>query len=181
VIRVFDTVGQDGFELCHPVDSDDFETLELLINGEPRKGTWKPLRMKLIREDEGKRLRPSDAPWLSSGAVVLLETAVHVLGPVLEKHGELLPLDCPGCKLVAFNPTHVVDAVDLARSQVVRFKDGQLMDIRKYVFRPDVIRNLPAFKIPNFRISPTFFGQEIVDLWTEAKLKGMDFKLVWEG
>ena len=178
-MRVFVPLGLDGFELCQPIGDDGFETINVLINGECRGASWTPVPVRLVHEDEGRRLLPCDSPWLGAHALILRQSAVEAIGETLVEHGELLPLDCSEVRLVAFNPTSVVDALDEEASSLLRFSSGRIMKINRYVFRRAVIERIPIFKIPNLRVSPTFLSEEVVELWTGAGLKGLEFKEVW--
>lgn len=171
-------LGMDGFELCHPISSDDFETINLLINGEPRQATWKPLAVQLIRRDQGSELRPSDSPWLGEHALIFKSSAIAALGPMLRQFGELLPLNHEE-QLFMLNATRVVNALDEKNSSLVRFDNGRLMDITRYAFLPAAIEGLDIFKIPDFRVSPTFLGERFVERWRSAGLHGLEFDKVW--
>jgi hypothetical protein len=59
--KIYEPTYRPGYELCHPVDMDDFETIRVLLNGVVRGATWTPLRMEIIREHEGKKLSESDS------------------------------------------------------------------------------------------------------------------------
>jgi uncharacterized protein DUF1629 len=170
----------EGFELCQPLKQEDFETINVRVNGEHRKETWHPIAMQLIREDEGERLAPSDSPWLGSHALVFKRATLDALGAELRKHGELLPLLCSEEELVVFNPTRILDALDQKRSSVQRFNSGRIMRVSRYAFRPEAIEGVEVFKIPDLRVSPTFVSSRIVRLWTDARLKGLEFKRIWE-
>lgn len=176
---LYTPLGLDNFELCHPVDEGDFETINLLINGEPRQATWEPLPVRLIRKDQGRKLLPSDTPWLGEHALIFKQSAIDILGAMLREYGELLPLECSEAEVFIFNPTRVIDVLDEQRSSLLRFSSGRIMDISRYIFHADAIRNISIFKIPNLRVSPTFVSQPFVDLWRSAGLKGLEFTQVW--
>lgn len=169
----------NGFELCHPVDHDDFETIKSLINGESRQNQWSPLHMRLIHKDEGQNLLPSDSPWLGVHTLIFKRTAIDALDSMLRWHGELLPLTCTDAEIFLYNPTHMVDALDENASTIRRFSTGRIMDTERYVFSQDTIRGLHIFKIPNLQPSPIFVSQQFVDLWISAGLKGLQFERVW--
>jgi hypothetical protein len=107
--------------------------------------------------------------------------AANVLAPFLEKYGELLPLNCEQAELVVFNPLRVVDALDEVTSVVERFDGGRIWHVDKYVFRGEVVRGLQIFKITSLQPSPIFVGEEFVERWHAAGLKGLEFRQVWEG
>ncbi|NOS82556.1 MAG: hypothetical protein E8D46_00240 [Nitrospira sp.] len=133
----------------------------------------------LINEDEGQQFHTVDMPWLGSHALVLKERAVEALKSILLAHGEVLPLIC--CpELWLFNATCVIDALDHDESDIVRFRNGRIMDVRRYVFKPSCISKLQAFKISDFRVSPIFVSQEFVNQCAIARLSGVEFELIWE-
>jgi hypothetical protein len=178
-VDVYKPLSLEGTELCHPHAKHDFEAITRLINGTPRSATWQPIAMRLIHADEGRSLSASDSPWLGTHALIFRRIVVDKLGEVLRRHGEVLPLSCPEAELYIFNPTHVVDALDIDASVVHRFSDGGLMRISQHAFRPEIIGNLLIFKIVGLRSSPTFVTGPFVDLWKAARLKGLKFNKVW--
>ena len=179
-MKIYGINSSEGYELCHPEDKNDFGSITTLINGHERRRTWSPIRMRIIKEDERRHLRESDSPWLASYALIFRSRAVDALGSLLEAGGELLPVTPADAGLQIYNPTSVVDALDEDRSKLTR-SDGNILIVYTYIFRPEVIRNLPIFKISNLRVSPTFVDQSFVSLWRASGLKGLDFTQVWEG
>jgi hypothetical protein len=176
---VYKALGAEGFELCHPVDAQDYERINVEIGGKPRQASWKPFPVRLIHENEGKALALSDSPWLGYGPLIFRPGVVEALGPLLRQYGELLPLACSEADLVIYNPTQVLDALDEAASSVMRFADGRIMLIQKHVFRTDVVAENDIFTIPGDRVSPTFLSHRFVDQWKANGLRGLEFKQVW--
>jgi|SRR6516225_8659309 hypothetical protein len=179
-MKIYGINSSKGYELCHPQDENDFGSIVTLIDGRERKLTWSPIRMRIIKEDERGHLRESDSPWLGQWALMFRPKAVNALRSLLDANGELLPLAIANAELQIYNPTHVVDALDEERSKLTR-SDGEILTVYTYIFKPEVIRNLPIFKISNLKVSPTFVDQSFVSLWKASGLKGLDFTQVWEG
>jgi hypothetical protein len=177
VTRIYTAVNVEGFELCHPVAEDDFETINVLVNGAPRRASWKPVAVL----HRGRKLAHSDAPWLSSGALIFRSTVLNAMRAMLEEFGELLPLKCSDPDLVLYNPTRVIDALDEQASSVERFASGRIMSIDRHVFRTELVSNVDVFKIPNLRVSPTYLSQSFVARWEASGLKGLEFEAVFEG
>jgi RHS repeat-associated protein len=83
---IYTPLGLNGYERCHPVNKDDFETIAAEINGTPRRSSWRPIPMQPIHEDEGKTLAISDSPWLADDALIL--PLCNPMGPPrLQTHG----------------------------------------------------------------------------------------------
>lgn len=176
---IYTPLGLDGYELCHPVDQNDFERINVQVNGMSRLLDWKPPRMRLFRTNEGRALIESDSPWLGEHALIFRPRVVEALGWTLQEYGELLPLACSEAKLVMYNPTRVIDALDEAASSVQRFPGGRIFLIDRHVFRANAIGDTDVFKIPNLRVSPTFVSHRFVDRWNESGLSGLEFSQVW--
>jgi hypothetical protein len=177
-MEIFKALGEEGVEFAHPVDAKDFEALNLAINGRPQLPTWSPIRMKIVRVDEGRRLRETDSPWLGGHALILRRRAVEAILPLLHGNGEVLPLACAD-ELYVFNPTNLIDCLDDEKSDLVRFKDGNaIMRISKHVFRRERIVGVDAFKIPNLRVSPLFVTDAFVEKWKAAGLTGVEWQVV---
>lgn len=177
--QVYQPLGAEGFELCHPTRGEDFETFNQQINGTTRRTTWQAITVRLIHVDEGKQLAISDSPWLGSHALIFRREAIEKLGALLEPHGEFLPLRCPDAELLVFNPTRVLDALDEQASQLTRFSGGRIMSVARYAFIATAIADADIFKIPNLRVSPTFLSERIVQAWRLAGLRGLEFKRIW--
>ena len=180
-MKVFTPLGSEGFELCHPVSPDDFETLNVLVDGTPRTAGWSPPPMHIVREDEGKALVESDSPWLGSHALIFRSRAAGALRDMLLHNGEVLPLPCGDENLALFNPRVIDGALDLTASTALRFGSGRIMRITKHMFDKRVLAGVDAFKIPDLRVSPTFVTERFVSAWTSAGLRGLEFRQVWEG
>lgn len=176
---VYDPIGDDGFELCHPDNKSDFAAIDYLCDGTSRKATWRPIAMHLVRRDRGRILRKSDSPYLLSNSLIFRRSAMESLADLLEPHGEFLPLCCPDEELSLFNVTRVIDALDEEASTVSRLASGRIWMVDRYVFRATEIAGVDAFKIPNLRVSPTFISARIVHRWQSAHLRGLQFNRVW--
>jgi len=71
-MRIYDPLHAKDFEYCHPVNHDDFETLNVRLNGTPRGDTWRSPQMKMVRMDRRKKLKVSDSPWLGTPHLIVL-------------------------------------------------------------------------------------------------------------
>jgi uncharacterized protein DUF1629 len=181
-VRVYEFEVQEGYEWVVPVAPADFEVFRA-FDGSAKRTGWAPIRVRLVEEDEqGRPLLPSDVPWLGKHAPVLKVNASEALRPVLTRDGELLPLMCEESKLVVYNVTRVLDALDLDRSEVVKFPStGRIMKVKSYVFRPDRVRGHRAFKVPELLRGSVFVTDEVVSTAKAAGLTGVGFRMVWEG
>jgi hypothetical protein len=181
MIKIYEPLNEEGYELCHPIDDSDFFTIAELCNGAALAKTWKPLEMKLVRVDYGKQLRESDSPWLESSILIVRPRVIWALGPLLRTYGELLPLNCVGAELWLYNVTRVIDALDEAASTIRRLRDGRATLIARPAFHKEAIENNDVFKISRPKRHSIYCSQHFVDLWRAAGLTGLEFKHVWSG
>ena len=179
MVGMYTPLGLDGYELCHPVNQDDFERISVEVNGTPRQAGWRPMPVRLVHDNVGRDLVKSDSPWLGAHALIFRSSTIASMGAMFRENGELLPLACMEADLWMYNPTRVVNALDEGASSVLRFADGRIMVIQRHVFRADVVRQIDIFKIPNLRVSPTYVSHRFVDQWEVFGLKGLEFKQVW--
>jgi hypothetical protein len=162
-----------------PVHDTDHEYLWSL-GGISRRANWRPMPVAmLLVDDEGEPRAEADLPWLGGHVLVLRERAASVLAPLLNRYGELLPLACPEANLWLFNVLTVVDALDEDNSELVRFDNGDILDVQRYQFRPNLVAGLALFKVPQLLRGPLFVGDELVAAVRAAGLRGPEFMQLW--
>jgi hypothetical protein len=179
-VKVYELEVLDGYEWVVPIEKSDFEIFRGL-DGTSRSRDWKPVAVRLVKQDDhGRPLKESDFPWLGKHAPVMKPRAIESLRSTLVGDGEFLPLRCDEIHLALFNVTRVLDALDESRSRVVKFAStDRIMKIKSYVFRPQAIGDVNAFKIPQLLRGPVFLSGSVVEQATSSGLSGIDFHLVW--
>ena len=178
-LRIYKPRVSPGFEWVLPVRDADHEYLWSL-NGTSRRATWRPMPVaRLAVDDEGRPLAKADLPWLGGHVLVLRERAVATLAPLLDRYGELLPLACPDADLWLFNVLTVVDALDEENSELVRFDDGNILDVVRHEFRPEMAAGMAVFKVPQLLRGRLFVGDEFVEAVATAGLTGPEFMQMW--
>jgi hypothetical protein len=143
----------------------------------PREA-WKPPTIELMPEDQGLENPLPDYQELGSVAV-FSRRAVISLNEVLNG-GELLPLIFEGTEghFFAYDPRHLAEALDESRSELKRFSNGGVMKVLRYEFRPDKLKDLGIFGIPQQR-GRIYVTDEFVRRVNEARLTGFDFIELW--
>jgi hypothetical protein len=173
---------REGFEWLLPLNDADFDLLR--FDGQPRRASWKPVRMtRLTTTESGQLLRPTDFPACSGGDMLLLSGAARgELQAELERFGELLPLHCDDGEFWAYNVTRLVDALDEGDSQVLRATDtGAILMIRRHVFRPQLLGNAHIFKLVQMTWGLIYVTDEFTKIVAASGLAGLGFSPVWAG
>ena len=150
-----------------------------LFDGTPRNGKY-PVPQG-IRNRVGKEKRSNVLPDFTHIGLTPIPTfserAVHALGDMLSRYGELAPIKMnEAMQYYGFNPTRIVDVVDEEKSTIAYFSDGGLMDIDHYVLRPDVKELPPIFRIPQLVANTTYVSDEFIARVNECKLTGFRFQ-----
>ena len=147
------------------------------LRGQPQIH-WIPLRMELLTESEdGTRRGYSDFPWSGEHVLILRRAAAKRLRRIMAPYGEFLSLK-GGDELELFNATTELDALDEDRSRIVRYDDGSLMEIERYVLRREAIGNALIFKLP-YRASSLYLQAPFVEQISAMGLSGIGFELIW--
>ncbi|MBK9266782.1 MAG: hypothetical protein IPM54_44240 [Polyangiaceae bacterium] len=173
-------IGSTGYEILQCFDYDGYDALHCL-NGKPSAKKWKPIRVRRVRPSRRQGFRPSDAPWACVGDILVFRrSAVDALRDILDAHGELLPLeDEGGVELYAYNP-RALDALDQVLSKGPRDDDGKLEGATYHVFIPSLVQGVDVFRLARERCGDIYVSDRFVERWKQAKLKGLDFRLVWD-
>jgi hypothetical protein len=159
----------------HSIDM-PLELMEL-FRGKPIGNKWKPIEMKF--SEALSRRKVGDFP---DGCLVPVfsQRAVSALESVLNPNGELLPLQCEGIQLFAFNVTRISDALDERRSKLTRFSSGRILDISRYEFNESKIAaDLTIFRLLPEQSSRIYVTSTFVELVAQAGLQGFEFKQLW--
>ena len=176
---VFQPVVPEGFEWILPVDDADFEVVRSL-DGTSRRAGWRPIPVRVLRADEdGSTRRSADIPWLGDHVLVLSCRGVGVLGEVLSRSGELLPLECDDGEYWLFNALRVVDALDFEASELVRFTGGRVLRIVHHEFIPQKLVDAEVFKLPEMLRGSLYATDEFVTEFRSSGLLGTEFCPVW--
>jgi hypothetical protein len=178
-VKVYMLAPIEDFEGIGPVDIDDMKRFRTL-DGTPQRDRWTPVRMELISQDAyGGTQKRANVPWMTSTTLFLRDEAIKTAGPILQRYGELLPVDCDGADVVTFNAGQVLDVLDEKRSEIRRFRSGRLMGIDTYVFHGEIPERA-AFKLPQQPRGPIFYTEAVVDELNTLALTGLDWTLVWD-
>jgi hypothetical protein len=105
--------------------------------------------------------------------------AKQLLGPHIDGLGQWLALECDEAPYWLFNVTHTVDALDEAGSEIARFRDGRVMGIDSFTFKPEKLTGELLFQVPQCLGTPNLVTQAFVDLVHQHRLTGFSFRMVW--
>ena len=150
------------------------------FNGKPLRCKWRPVSVKVLRDDEqNKDLPVSDFPSFLSHVPCFSRKAIEALTQLLLPNGEILPLVCDEGEYFAYNVTTVLNCLDEEKSEAVRFDEGGILDIVKHEFEFSKVIHAVIFKIPQIPLMDVFVTNEFVSKVKESGLQGFEFREVW--
>lgn len=171
----------DVYQWLRAQSTTDQDALDTLV-GRPVKDTWGLVRVRLFREvDDFENRQASDCPYLAPGVPTLTAKSLEALRDLVEPHAEVLPLVSEDGQFFALNVTTLAEALDYEHSEVKRFRDGGVMDVKKHAFIPGLVNGLPIFKLPEFSRSRVYVTDSFVERVQRHGLTGFKFNLLWEG
>ena len=113
------------------------------------------------------------------GTVLLSERAVSAFGSLLTDTGYLLDTHLAfATRYKLFICEREIDALDLERSDLRRFRDGNIWDVFRYELDADRLRDQHVFRLKH-RPSRVFVSDRVVDLVREHGLTGFLFQEIW--
>jgi hypothetical protein len=174
-LKIYQLNNDFRYQILMTKNGSDLYILKRL--GCPLTNGWEKLEVYV---PASRKDRPSsDFPGFLPNAPVFGPKAKEIFQDVLEQYGEFLELDVEGrdnCFL--YNTLNTLTALDEINSDVIRFTDGRIMDIKKYVFVEELVRDEIIFKIPEDPGS-IFVSDEFVSIYKNNVLSGLVFKEVW--
>lgn len=114
-----------------------------------------------------------DCPFIIGSVPVFSEAAYRAIASHFDKNEmQIIPIFVEGIPYYIVNVIRVLpDILNEKKSKIVRFSDGRVMDIEKYVFQKKV--NVPnIFKISQLD-TYTFVNEEMASIIMDAHLTGL--------
>jgi hypothetical protein len=144
---------------------------------------WQPISLirKPIDDEEPEYRVLGDLSVIDAYGTILnlSQHALDKLLPHIASYGEVLPVLFDEAPFAIFNVTNVVDSLDESASEIKYFKDGGVMRIVNFVFKPELVKNEWIFKIPQRSGAHNFVTDRFVQVVRDADLRGFGFTKVW--
>jgi len=177
--RVFET-------LLSP--EEDLDLIDILKKGIPFGEKWKLLPLRFWEGDKGYMRKEKRKPVADFTQITLMPLISlrgrAVIEPLTGNQVEFLPFETP---VSLYYGLHVqyVDCLDAARAEAIHFKSsGRIMEVTKYAFHWDRLKNMHIFRLPELGLSRLFVSDAFKQVVEENRLTGLLFypvPLVEEG
>jgi hypothetical protein len=158
------------------------EVMHSLGQGRPFEGTWRPIRVGRLKKPRKRRsevLCDLTAVAAKLNVPVLSAGAKQVFEPILGRQAQWLPLAFDEGEYWLLNSLHVLDALDLAQSEIRHFAHGPVWNVETYAFRISAVADEWLFKVANAPYD-VLVTDRFRDLVQHRGLTGFYFQPVWD-
>ena len=155
----------DISELCP--DWPDFE-------GQKIDKAWKVFRAELEPDKKIGNFTDIDP------GVLICDTFAYLrLGESISEEVEILPIQIDNLEMYVINVINVIDCLDIDKSDIEYFSDGDIASIKQYFFDLDLLRDVGLFKIPQFSRTEIYATDTFRELVLNSGLTGLDFQNIF--
>jgi hypothetical protein len=157
----------------------DHGQVEHLSTGRALSGSYETMKVQVLDDRANRRLPAGEFAQLNYPVPVLSRRAADALEDLLRDDAELLPLESDDRDYCVLNVTRVVDALDVARSEVKRFRSGGIMRVLRYELRREAIEPVTIFRLPELLVD-VYVTDAFRAAVEAARLEGLAWdRLVW--
>ena len=108
---------------------------------------------------------------------ILNEKSYKVLYPYLKNHSQIFKIKSDNKIFYVVNVIDIIDCLNYDESELKYFSSsGRVMDVEKYVFKTEKLKNATIFKLPEFPKSISYVTEEFKKAVEENNIKGFKFK-----
>ncbi|MBP3569141.1 MAG: hypothetical protein J6K04_08255 [Lachnospiraceae bacterium] len=168
----------DKYDNLNPVKEWSWE-MTRSFDGRKKLSTWEPIEVERLEPEKGLDL--ADNMRVSTPVPIFSEKAKRLVEDLIGDSVEFLPSVSEEGKFWLVNVTTVLDCIDYEKSEVIRFKSsGRIMDIRKFVFLEEEVKNVDMFKIKEIPLQFPCVSDRFKELIESSDLTGFRFRLMWD-
>lgn len=108
---------------------------------------------------------------------ILNEKSYKVLYPYLKNHSQIFKIKSDNKIFYVVNVIDIIDCLNYDKSELKYFSSsGRVMDVEKYVFKTEKLKNATIFKLPEFPKSISYVTEEFKKAVEENNITGFKFK-----
>ena len=95
----------------------------------------------------------------------------------MKNHSQIFKIKSDNKIFYVVNVIDIIDCLNYDESELKYFSSsGRVMDVEKYVFKTEKLKNATIFKLPEFPKSISFVTEEFKKVVEENNIKGFKFK-----
>ncbi len=135
---------------------------------------WREIEFK--RGTDGEL---SDFPPYLPQVILFTHNSYNLLQDIIKNKVQILHSVFEGQIIYIINVVNVLDVLNKSTSEIVKFPNGKVLDVRKYEFDYSSIKEEHIFKIPEQPLI-TYVSDTFVNIVKKNRLKGFKFIQVWD-
>ncbi|OXM13456.1 Imm43 family immunity protein [Paenibacillus herberti] len=138
---------------------------------------WKPMELEVLVKGKGKG---KDYPYFMHHVPIMSEKMLSVVKNLITEQVEILEAFIESETYYIINIINMSQAVDYDLSDLKRgSSSGDIIGFHKIQFKPDLVEG-NILKIKENAATQAFVTDTFRDAVLKAKIKGIDFELVWD-
>lgn len=118
-----------------------------------------------------------DVTSINTSSYIINEKAYKILFPYLSNHCQIFELMNENQLFYVVNVTDLIDCLDYDKSELLYFSSSnRVMEVEKYVFKTEKLKNATIFKLPEFPKSISYVTEKFKKVIEDNNITGFKFK-----
>lgn len=173
-IKVYELWMDHTYRTYEPTPKDGYKSY--MFDGVPvKERTFDKIYPSKYKDEIDKPI--GDVFSVEISSFILNEKSYKVLYPYLKNHSQIFKIKSDNKIFYVVNVIDIIDCLNYDKSELKYFSSsGRVMDVQKYVFKTEKLKNATIFKLPEFPKSISYVTEEFKKAVEENNIKGFKFK-----
>ncbi len=173
-IKVYELWMDHTYRTYEPTPKDGYKSY--MFDGVPvKERTFDKIYPSKYKDEIDKPI--GDVFSVEISSFILNEKSYKVLYPYLKNHSQIFKIKSDNKIFYVVNVIDIIDCLNYDESELKYFSSsGRVMDVEKYVFKTEKLKNATIFKLPEFPKSISYVTEEFKKAVEENNIKGFKFK-----
>lgn len=173
-IKVYELWMDHTYRTYEPTPKDGYKSY--MFDGVPvKERTFDKIYPSKYKDEIDKPI--GDVFSVEISSFILNEKSYKALYPYLRNHSQIFKIKSDNKIFYVVNVIDIIDCLNYDKSELKYFSSsGRVMDVEKYVFKTEKLKNATIFKLPEFPKSISYVTEEFKKAVEENNIKGFKFK-----
>lgn len=173
-IKVYELWMDHTYRTYEPTPKDGYKSY--MFDGVPvKERTFDKIYPSKYKDEINKPI--GDVFSVEISSFILNEKSYKALYPYLKNHSQIFKIKSDNKIFYVVNVIDIIDCLNYDKSELKYFSSsGRVMDVEKYVFKTEKLKNATIFKLPEFPKSISYVTEEFKKVVEENNIKGFKFK-----
>lgn len=172
-IKVYELWMDHTYRTYEPIPKDGYKSY--MFDGVPvKERTFDKIYPSKYKDEIDKPI--GDVFSVEISSFILNEKSYKALYPYLKNHSQIFKIKSDNKIFYVVNVIDIIDCLNYDKSELKYFSSGRVMDVEKYVFKTEKLKNATIFKLPEFPKSISYVTEEFKKAVEKNNIKGFKFK-----